>query len=113
MVRGAQRALAGSQHERLRVVQSRASLAARRLRPANKIRQDLNMIGKRFDRAIMVSIAGASLALAMTGCANFGQQGAQGDGASATGATSLAGTAGPSASANTPTPAANEASPLR
>jgi lipoprotein NlpD len=72
------------------------------------------MIGKRFDRAIMVSVAGAWLALAMTGCANVGQQGAQGDAASVPGAANVAGTAGPSASANTPAAAgANEASPLK
>ncbi|WOD16071.1 M23 family metallopeptidase [Paraburkholderia kirstenboschensis] len=72
------------------------------------------MIGKRFDRAIMVSVAGAWLALAMTGCANVGHQGAQGDAASVPGAANAAATAGPSASANTPAVAgANEASPLK
>ncbi len=72
------------------------------------------MIGKRFDRAIVVSVAGAWLALAMTGCATVGQQGAQGDAASVPGAANVAGTPGPSASANTPAVAgANEASPLK
>ncbi|WP_206003200.1 peptidoglycan DD-metalloendopeptidase family protein [Paraburkholderia polaris] len=35
------------------------------------------MLGKRFDRTMMASLAGAWVALAVSGCANVGQQGAQ------------------------------------
>lgn len=35
------------------------------------------MLGKRFDRTLMASLAGVSVALAVSGCANVGQQGAQ------------------------------------
>ncbi|MFM0202155.1 peptidoglycan DD-metalloendopeptidase family protein [Paraburkholderia fungorum] len=35
------------------------------------------MVGKRFDRTMMASLAGVWVALAVSGCANVGQQGAQ------------------------------------
>ncbi len=35
------------------------------------------MLGKRFDRTMMASLAGVWVALAVSGCANVGQQGAQ------------------------------------
>lgn len=41
------------------------------------------MLGKRFDRTMMASLAGVSFALAVSGCANVGQQGAQTGAASA------------------------------
>ncbi|MGY6153445.1 peptidoglycan DD-metalloendopeptidase family protein [Paraburkholderia graminis] len=64
------------------------------------------MMGKGFDRAVMAGIAGAWLALAMSGCADVGQPGAQtgaaaASGVSAAGAANLQGTAGMSASAST------------
>ncbi|RKF39500.1 peptidase [Paraburkholderia fungorum] len=40
-------------------------------------------MGKRFDRTMMASLAGVSFALAFSGCANVGQQGAQTGAASA------------------------------
>lgn len=57
------------------------------------------MLGKRFDRTMMASLAGVSFALAVSGCANVGQQGAQ------TGAASAA----PVASAASGVPAATAA----
>jgi len=60
------------------------------------------MMGKRFDRAMVVGVAGAWLALAMSGCANVGQQAEQGEAASvASGATSVQGTGAAPAPANT------------
>nr|WP_172315811.1 peptidoglycan DD-metalloendopeptidase family protein [Paraburkholderia solitsugae] len=41
------------------------------------------MLGKRFDRTMMASLAGVWVALAVSGCANVGQQGAQTGAASA------------------------------
>ncbi|WP_084534244.1 peptidoglycan DD-metalloendopeptidase family protein [Paraburkholderia dilworthii] len=72
------------------------------------------MIGQRLDRAMMVSVAGAWLALAMSGCANVGQQSAQTGAASAASTANVVGTAGSSASANTPVAAGiAEGTPLR
>uniref|UniRef100_E1TGK7 Peptidase M23 n=1 Tax=Burkholderia sp. (strain CCGE1003) TaxID=640512 RepID=E1TGK7_BURSG len=65
------------------------------------------MIGKRFDRAMVMGVAGAWLALAMSGCANVGQQSGQGEaasaasGVSAAGVTGTQGAGGAPASANT------------
>ncbi|WP_025600752.1 M23 family metallopeptidase [Burkholderia sp. WSM2230] len=64
-------------------------------------------MGKRFDRAMVMSLAGAWLALAMSGCANVGQQGEQTGAASAASGVPVAsaanapGAGGMSASANT------------
>jgi lipoprotein NlpD len=41
------------------------------------MRQESNKMGKRFDRTMMASLAGVWVALAVGGCANVGQQGAQ------------------------------------
>ncbi|NPT59637.1 peptidoglycan DD-metalloendopeptidase family protein [Paraburkholderia elongata] len=46
------------------------------------------MLGKRFDRTMMASLAGVWLALAVSGCANVGQQDAQTGAASGTSAAS-------------------------
>ncbi|CAB3685108.1 hypothetical protein LMG22037_02677 [Paraburkholderia phenoliruptrix] len=77
------------------------------------------MMGKRFDRAMAMSVAGAWLALAMSGCASVAQQGEQTGAAAASGATvagagGLQATGAMSASANQPNPGgAAEAVPLR
>ncbi|MEX3759671.1 peptidoglycan DD-metalloendopeptidase family protein [Paraburkholderia phenoliruptrix] len=77
------------------------------------------MMGKRFDRAMAMSVAGAWLALAMSGCANVAQQGEQTGAAAASGATvagagGLQGTGATSASANQPNPGgAVQAVPVR
>ncbi|MFL9910618.1 peptidoglycan DD-metalloendopeptidase family protein [Paraburkholderia sp. RL17-337-BIB-A] len=60
------------------------------------------MVGKRFDRTMMASLAGVWVALAVSGCANVGQQGAQ------TGAVS--GASGVSAASSVPAVAAVPAS---
>ncbi|MFM0043546.1 peptidoglycan DD-metalloendopeptidase family protein [Paraburkholderia sediminicola] len=60
------------------------------------------MLGKRFDRTMMASLAGAWVALAVSGCANVGQQGAQ------TGA--AVGASGTSAASAVPAAAAAPAS---
>ncbi|HEX3637979.1 MAG TPA: peptidoglycan DD-metalloendopeptidase family protein [Paraburkholderia sp.] len=60
------------------------------------------MVGKRFDRTMMASLAGVWVALAVSGCANVGQQGAQ------TGAVS--GASGASAASSVPAAAAVPAS---
>ncbi|PMS29618.1 peptidoglycan DD-metalloendopeptidase family protein [Paraburkholderia rhynchosiae] len=77
-------------------------------------------MGKRFDRAMMISVAGAWLALAMSGCANVVQQGAEAGAASAASGVPVAGTAnvpgvaGSAASAGSSVAAgASEAAPLR
>ncbi|ALE58876.1 peptidase [Burkholderia sp. HB1] len=83
-----------------------ARVQAARRRPARlQNKQEPNMMGKGFDRAVMAGIAGAWLALAMSGCAGVGQPGAQtgaaaASGVSAAGAANLQGTAGMSASAS-------------
>jgi lipoprotein NlpD len=46
------------------------------------MRQESNKMGKRFDRTMMASLTGVWVALAVSGCANVGQQGAQGGAAS-------------------------------
>jgi lipoprotein NlpD len=46
------------------------------------MRQESNKMGKRFDRTMMASLAGVWVALAVSGCANVGQQGAQSGAAS-------------------------------
>jgi lipoprotein NlpD len=72
------------------------------------------MVGKRFDRAMMVSLAGASLALAMAGCANVEQQGAAAGAASAASGVAIAGAANATGAASTPVGAgASAAPPLR
>lgn len=48
------------------------------------------MLGKRFDRTLMASLAGVSVALVVSGCANVGQQGGQTGAAAATPAASAA-----------------------
>jgi lipoprotein NlpD len=41
------------------------------------MRQESNQMGKRFDRTMMASLTGVWVALAVSGCANVGQRGAQ------------------------------------
>ncbi|RKE39214.1 murein DD-endopeptidase MepM/ murein hydrolase activator NlpD [Paraburkholderia sp. BL23I1N1] len=43
------------------------------------------MLGKRFDRTMMASLAGVWVAIAVSGCANVGQQGAASDASAASG----------------------------
>jgi lipoprotein NlpD len=72
-------------------------------------------MGKRFDRTMMASLAGVWVALAMSGCANVGQQGAQTGGATDASAASAA-SAVPAASASVAASAtigADQATPLR
>src|SRR4051812_50061021 len=82
-----------------------ARVQTARRRPARlQNKQEPNMMGKGFDRAVMAGIAGAWLALAMSGCAGVGQPGAQtgaaaASGVSAAGAANLQGTAGGAAPA--------------
>lgn len=79
------------------------------------------MLGKRFDRTMMASLAGVWVALAVSGCANVGQQGAQTGaavGASGTSAASAvpAATAAPASNALAGTsimPAADDGTPLK
>jgi lipoprotein NlpD len=59
------------------------------------------MLGKRFDRTMMASLAGVSFALAVSGCANVGQQGAQ-TGAASTAPVASAASAGVPAAAAAP-----------
>ncbi|SIT39672.1 putative lipoprotein nlpD [Paraburkholderia ribeironis] len=54
-------------------------------------------MGKRFDRTMMAGLAGAWIALAVSGCANLGPQGGQSDVASASAAASGAAATNPAA----------------
>ncbi|MEC5408639.1 peptidoglycan DD-metalloendopeptidase family protein [Paraburkholderia sp. MPAMCS5] len=57
-------------------------------------------MGKRFDRAMLAGLAGASLVLAMSGCANVGQQGVETGAASAASGVAVAGAANAPGSAS-------------
>ncbi|ASW00747.1 peptidoglycan DD-metalloendopeptidase family protein [Paraburkholderia aromaticivorans] len=74
-------------------------------------------MGKRFDRTMMASLAGAWVALAVSGCANVGQQGAQSGAASGAAVASGAPAASaPAADAIAATPAAisaDQSAPLK
>lgn len=77
-------------------------------------------MGKRFDRTMIVSLTGVWLALAVSGCANVGQQGAQDGAAASAAASGVAATNGAAASAPDPASAgaqatigADEGTPLR
>jgi lipoprotein NlpD len=70
-----------------------ARIARDRAAPGSPIKkQESNMLGKRFDRTMMASLAGVWVALAVSGCANVGQQGSQtGAGSGASGALAASG----------------------
>ncbi|KAE8756155.1 peptidoglycan DD-metalloendopeptidase family protein [Paraburkholderia madseniana] len=76
------------------------------------------MLGKRFDRTMMASLAGVWVALAVSGCANVGQQDAQAGGASGASAASgvPAAAAVPASDAlagSSVKPAADDGTPLK
>jgi lipoprotein NlpD len=71
------------------------------------MRQESNKMGKRFDRTMLASLAGAWVALAVSGCANVGQQGAQTGAASgAAVASGVPAASAPASDAAAATPAA-------
>ncbi|AXL49707.1 metalloendopeptidase-like membrane protein [Paraburkholderia caffeinilytica] len=73
------------------------------------------MLGKRFDRTMMASLAGVWVALAVSGCANVGQQGGQTDAAAAASGVPAA-AAAPASDALAGTsvkPAADDGAPLK
>ncbi|CAE6892398.1 peptidoglycan DD-metalloendopeptidase family protein [Paraburkholderia domus] len=73
------------------------------------------MLGKRFDRTMMASLAGVWVALAVSGCANVGQQGAQtGAASAASGVPAVAAAPASDAVAGTSVQlAANDGTPLK
>jgi len=71
------------------------------------MKQESNKMGKRFDRTMLASLAGAWVALAVSGCANVGQQGAQTGAASgAAVASGVPAASAPASDAAAATPAA-------
>ncbi|WP_454873855.1 peptidoglycan DD-metalloendopeptidase family protein [Paraburkholderia xenovorans] len=74
-------------------------------------------MGKRFDRTMMASLAGVWVALAVSGCANVGQQGAQTGAASgAAAASAVPAASAPASDATAATPAvsgADQSAPLK
>ncbi|RDJ99884.1 peptidoglycan DD-metalloendopeptidase family protein [Paraburkholderia lacunae] len=67
------------------------------------------MLGKRFDRTMMAGLAGVWVALAVSGCANVGQQGAQTEAASSAAAASGAAASDAPVASATPAPDAGAA----